>query len=259
MRNNYKVGDELMIKTGKALEFSRHYFVDYFPKFYNHSTYISHLDQIVMTGKKLKVSEISFWENMEKIVLKLDFEYNGESLSCHKIEDFLIPYIDFSKPIFDELIKSEIYNLDNGKYEKQLLSKSLEKRYNAAIRLKDYKPREAQFAIPFYIALEKFEELLNYGKEIIPQLIEYLSICAEEKNTNRIFNVFYKLGAASTGALLSLLTLKDYQYRYIIYKIIGEIGTKESIIVLNKMKSIEDKYINELNEALFILNNRFTV
>lgn len=259
MTSKYKIGDELMIKTGKSLEFARHYFVEYFPKFYNHSTYISHLDTIVMTGRKLKVSEISFWENMDKIVLKLNFEYNGESLSCHKIEDFLIPYIDFKKPIFENLIKSEVYFPDNEKYEQQLLSNSLEKRYEAAKRLKDYKPNEYRFAIPYYIALEQFDELLKYGEKIIPQLIEYLSICAKEENSNKVFNVFYKLGVASTGALLSLLTLKNYHYRYVVYNIIGDIGAKESIVVLNTMKSVEDKHINELNEALFKLNKRFSL
>jgi hypothetical protein len=259
MTRKYKIGDDLTIKTGKALEFARHYFIEYFPKFYNHSTYISDLDLIVMTRKKLRVSDISFWENMDKVVLKLDFEYNGEILSCHKIEDLLIAYIDFSKPLFEELIKSEVYYADNEKYEQQLLSKSLEKRYEAAKRLKNYLPNEIRYAIHYYIALEQFEKLLEYGEKIIPQLIEYLSICAEEKNIERIFNVFYKLGVVSTGALLSLLTLKNYAYRHVIYKVIGEIGAKESIVVLSTMKSVEDKHTNELNNALTNLNKRFEI
>ncbi len=140
-----------------------------------------------------------------------------------------------------------------------MLSKSLEKRYEAAKRLKDYKPNEFQFAIPYYIAFEQFDELLKYREKAIPQLIEFLSICAEEENSNRVFNVFYRLGAISTGALLSLLTLKNYQYRYVVYKIIGDIGAKESIVVLNKMKSVEDRHMVELNEALFKLNKRFSL
>lgn len=259
MTNKYKLGDNLTIKTGKELEFARHYYVDYFPKFYNHSTYISHLDMTVMKGRKLTVSDVSFWENMDKIVYKLDFEYDSEVLSCHKIEDFLVPFIDFGNSKFENLIKSEVYKIDNIKYEQQLLSDSLEKRYEAAIRLKDYKPKEYRYAIPFYIALEQFEELLVYGEKIIPQLIEYLSICAEEKNINKIFNVFYRLGVVSTGALLSLLTLNNYSYRYIVYEIVGKIGAKESVKVLNSMISGEDRYISELKNALNNLNKRFGI
>jgi hypothetical protein len=84
-----------------------------------------------------------------------------------------------------------------------------------------------------------------------------LTICADEENINRIFNVLYKLGTDTTGALLSLLALKNYTYRYIVYKILGDIGAKQSIEMLKATSPNEDIYFAQLTEALNKLNKKY--
>jgi len=257
MTAKFKIGDTLMIKTSKSLEAARYGFVDYFPKFVGQPIFVGHLDLQVMFLRPLTVKEISFSSNLNKYVYHLSFTAQEQDLSCHKLEDFLTEYINYAADNIESLIQSEVYTINNEKYEQELLSDDFITRYKAASRLKNYQPTSAKFGIPYYIAKGEFDKLKQFGNQVIEELFTYLLVCSDDNSIHKIFKLFREFGETSIGPLLHLFTIPNYEFRYKAYEILGEIGNRQCIDYFELMRQNETKYQFELESNLLKLKNKY--
>lgn len=253
----YRVGETVYLRLGTNLENARFRYMKLFPKFLKHPLFGGYLDQIVLKMKPLKITRTAFLGDYEiqECYYDLRVEVDGEIITIRKLESFLVPLIESRVVPIQEPTYSKEYceeKLLNGDHLDRI-------KFANILNSSSYFPTNAEIGVRYFIALSKFDQLLQYGKESVLPLLEYLFICADTEKIPYIFYTFKQLGTISEIPLLHLFTIRDYEHRRYVYDILGDIGSKQCIEYFEAMKKQDNKYQDRINEGLEKLKRRHNV
>ena len=257
MRNSpkYKIGETIYLRLGPNLENARSKYMGLFPKFVKHKLYAGYTDQIVLRMKPMKIVGCSYFLDLEEYYYDLQVEVDGETFTIRKLEEFLVPLVE-SRVV---PVKEPDYSIEFCE-DKLLNGDHLERiKFAKLLDTPIYEPSKAEVGVRYYIALSKFDKLLQYGDKSVMPLLEYLFICADTEKIPYIFNTFKQLGTSSEIPLLHLFTIPEYEHRQYVYDILGDIGSKQCIEYSEAMKKQDNKYQDRINEGLSKLKKRHNV